>query len=506
MKKRVTVITPLDRSFQFDICSTYMFMPRYGSISIATVVRDAGYESRLFCEMSGSTLDWDYIAGSQYVLFCLLGINSIRAYELTKKIRTLTDAPIIFGGSHASVLPEDCLEHCDYVVRNEGEATVVELLKALDNGLDVSNVKGITYKSNGDFQTNPDQPFIKNLDWKVDIRLMHQYTATPLKNILKSLVRFRHPKLHIPVIQTTRGCPFRCEFCFGRRELGGKYRRRKLEHIVEEVGDIIEVTKMHLIMIVDNEFCADKKYSLEILKAIHERYEGRVRLAVFTRIETSRDQQFLKKMKEYGVYMVSVGLESVSDATLEAYNKKQTRKDVLEGVNRFQDEGLVVLGFFVLGADTDTRQTVIDTVDFAIDNRLLEFSLFVIDDFPFQTKLHNTSQMIPDHRFIHHDWRYFNSNHVIHYPKKMRPSVLQREVLLGYRRFFSLKRCAKELFFHRDLRVAIRGWAVSPIFKSFEKYIPYLEKMEEGLYDENDMLIEEKVLQLGTAREKRVTL
>lgn len=506
MKKRVAVITPLDRSEEFDLGSQYMYMPRYGSLTIATVIRNASYDCRLFCEMSGSTIDWDYVASCDYVLFSLLATNSLKSYELTEKVRGLTDAPIIFGGCHVTVLPEDCLEYCDYAVRKEGDETVVALLLALDNGDDVSTVAGISYKKDGIVRTNPDRPFIEDLDWKVDIRLIHQYKPVPLGKMVMDIVRLRMPRHHLPVVQTTRGCPFPCDFCFAQRELGKKYRRRKIQYILEEIEDIIDILKVRLIQIVDNEFCANEEHSLEVLEAIYQRFGGTIKLIIFTRVGSAYDPVFLKKLKKLGVFMLMVGLESINDATLQAFNKKQTSSDILKAIDCIAEADIILMAFFIVGTDTDHRQSVEKSVDFAIEHGISEICLFSLFDFPFQAKLRQEHQFIPDHYFIHHDWRFFSSNYVIHYPKYIKPSVLQRGIMEGYHRFYSIKRGLKDIFLRGDPRLLLRRWGNLEFLASMERYIPYLEKVEKGLYDGNDRLLEEKLLQIQTPKEKQLTL
>jgi len=125
--------------------------------------------------MSGSTIDWDYVARSDYVCFSLMSFCSHRGYALMKKVRSLTNVPIICGGSHATVLPGECLDYADYAVRNEGEATVIELLSALDNHRDVAGIAGISYRDGGAVVHRPNREFIVDLNWSVDYSIIDGY-------------------------------------------------------------------------------------------------------------------------------------------------------------------------------------------------------------------------------------------------------------------------------------------------------------------------------------------
>ena len=488
-KKRVTVITPLEQKIQLDLNSNSIFMPRYGTVSVASAIKNAGYETKLFCEMSGSKIDWDYVAKSDFVCFSIMSFNSHRAYELTKKVRKLTKAPIIYGGSHPTVLPEDSLNHCDYVVRNEGEEIIINLLAALESGKSLDNITGISYKKDGKIKHNPDHVFIKDLSFSADISLIQSYKTTSKLDAIKCVIRGKVPKHHLPVIQTTRGCPFSCEFCFGKIELGNKYRKRDISAILIEIKDIVNILGIKRMMVVDNEFCVDKKHTLKVLEAIHKEFNGTIRLWVFTRIETSKDQSFLKKMREFGVRRILLGVESLNDETLQLYNKGQNTEQIKAAVNRFHDNKLVVMAFFVFGSDADTLESIRASVNFCIENNIGAICLFCLYDFPFQTKTFGRKQCIEDHRFIHHDWRFFNSNFVIHYPKKIRPSVLQQEIIDGYDRYISAKNSQAKL------KLIYRRWGIREIFKSMRKYIVLLEEFEKGLYDENDELMEDKLIE-----------
>ncbi|MHC4179346.1 MAG: cobalamin-dependent protein, partial [Planctomycetota bacterium] len=145
--KRIAIISPLEEHPPLEGFSRIVNLPRYGTTCIATVLRDAGYEVRAFSEFVRCEVDWDYVFSADYVCFSLLSFCSHRGYDMADRIRTKTSVPIVFGGSHPSVLPTDCLGHCDYVVRNEGEGTILELLGALERGAGVEDILGISYRS-----------------------------------------------------------------------------------------------------------------------------------------------------------------------------------------------------------------------------------------------------------------------------------------------------------------------------------------------------------------------
>lgn len=491
--KKVTVITPLESEYQLDLMSGTMYITRYGTVSVATAIRDAGYDVKLFCEISGGKIDWDFVKSSDYVCFSLMSFNSHHGYRLAQKARSLTKAPIIFGGSHPSVLPQECLEYSDYVVINEGEQTVVDLLRSLDNGGNVKDVDGLYYKEEGEPVFTQKRRFIDNLHWPADFSLIEGYKHGGILKQAAGLLPGVRPGFQVAVIQTSRGCPRTCTFCFGKRELGNKYRKRKIEAIIAEITYIVESMNKYDFMIIDNDFCIDKKFTIEFLTQAQSRFKRKLNYWMFTRIETSRDREFVRKIRELGVQIVMLGIESVNDATLHFYKKKQNLKQITDSIDVFRREGIDVFSFFVLGAQTDTIETVRQTVDFAAKKaKFFLACFFILYDFPWQKERFGEVQIIDDDHFIHHDWRFYNSNFVVHYPEKIRPSVLQKEIIRCYKKFYSPLKLLKDLIMLRPQSL-IYIQSAKTLLKTMKKYILLLEKIEAGMYDENDRLINEKL-------------
>ena len=171
---RIALITPIEDDIPVQVSAYKAWMPRYGSVAVAQALKDAGYEIRHYCEHSGSIIDWDYVYSCDYVCFSLMTFCAYRGYRQANRVRDNSKAPIIFGGCHATVAPEDCLNHCDFVVRNEGEAAVLELLDALENDRDTVDIKGISFRdAAGVYHHNPDhdipacdgQPVFWPLSW-----------------------------------------------------------------------------------------------------------------------------------------------------------------------------------------------------------------------------------------------------------------------------------------------------------------------------------------------------
>jgi radical SAM superfamily enzyme YgiQ (UPF0313 family) len=478
---KVSIINPHENLF--DTLRSIYIMPRYGTIAIATAIKNAGYEVRVFSEFIRADIDWNYVYESDFICFALMSFCAKRGYRLAQEIREKTDAPIIFGGAHPTVLPEECLQYCDYVVRNEGDATIVELLDALCSGREVGGIAGISYRDpSGKFVHNPRREFIEDLDVPQDVSLLQEYGRVGERDFGRVPVR------HMQVIQTSRGCPFNCRFCVAPLELGVKYRTKSIETVLKDIENGIAVTKSRNFTIVDNEFTINEKRTEEILKAMIKKFEGSLRLSVFARTEVGRKPGLLRLMKEAGVNLLILGIESVNQDTLDFFRKRQTLDDIRRNVERIHAAGLHTLGSSILGSDYDTPEKIGNCADFFIENGFYQVTFYSLYDFPTKQKVLGLPQIFPDNRFIHKDWRFYNSKYVIHFPKFMKPSTLQRIIIRNYEKFYSLDRL-KAAF----QRVGYKRYLVNPEIRMANRYIPFLEELEEGLYDGNEHLIEERL-------------
>jgi len=491
--KSVALISPLEQNPPLEGFSRLINLPRYGTVSVATALAQAGYRVRVFSEFVRAEIDWTFVFNADYVCFSLLSYCARRGYEMAAMVRGRSRAPIIFGGSHASVLPEDCLQYCDYAVRNEGEETIVELLRRLDRGESVSDVQGISYRD-GDRRPvhNPNRPFMKDIDQIPDTSLVENYRPLTTLDMATNLLRHRRLWVNAQVLQTSRGCPHQCTFCFARVELGNQYRMRGIESVIADIKHKLDYLRTDWFYVVDNEFTVNRKRTRELLERIIQEFGGRLRMLVFARIEVSEDEELLALMKRAGVYRIYLGIESINDRTLSAYQKRQTKKEVENSLETIYRHDLEVFASLVLGSDHDTAETIQETFSFLIQREVHAICMLSLYDFPTKTRCLGIPQVLPDHRFIHHDWRFYNGNFVIHYPRQMRPSTLQRELIDGTRRFYSTPRVLGQLA-RGKVDYLAQAVSLRPVLATMERYAAVLQRYEMGLYDDHEVLLEEKL-------------
>jgi Fe-S oxidoreductase len=144
-------------------------------------------------------------------------------------------------------LPDDALQHCDYVVRGEGEETVVELLEALSDGGKPYGVKGVSFWDGDQIVHNPPRPLVQDLD------------SLPFPDL--DLIVGKENMSVTPIL-TSRGCPYNCTFCSVTEMFGHKFRRRSVENVMEE----LRLLKPRSVFFYDDIFNADAERMANLLE------------------------------------------------------------------------------------------------------------------------------------------------------------------------------------------------------------------------------------------------
>jgi radical SAM superfamily enzyme YgiQ (UPF0313 family) len=392
-------------------------MPRLGSVLLSTILKQHGYEVKAFIENVADP-DWSYIENSDAVCISTITSTAIRAYQIGQRIMT-KGIPVIMGGVHPSFLPEEALEYSDYVIRGEGEQSLLELMEHMDGGgLPVTSIQGLSFKGkDGEIVHNPSRPLLENLDGipEPDFSLVHNWDSSKT-----------YP------VSTSRGCPFNCSFCSVIQMFGRKYRFKSIEAALGEIRHAADASKATK-FIVDDNFTANKERTKEILKAMIS--EGiNIRWAAQVRTDVARDDELLRLMAESGCHTVHIGFESINPRTLEAYNKKQGRADIVGCIKKVREHGIHINGMFVFGADTDDRDTIKQTVEFATENGIDTIQFAVLTPLPgtnFFEEMKRTGRLLTT------DWTRYDAQHAVFKPERMPPEILQAETLGAMGRFYS---------------------------------------------------------------------
>jgi anaerobic magnesium-protoporphyrin IX monomethyl ester cyclase len=485
---KIRKITCIQLSGEFPDILYRTVMPDYGMPLIGTILAQADYDVKVFIEHI-SPPRWESIAQSDLVCFSSLCAGAEKTYRLASEIRTRLRIPVIIGGTHATYFPESCLEHCDYVVFGEGDDTILELVRGLENGADLKGIAGIAYRIHGRMHRTPSRAQAPQFDIPPDYSLIEGFRRLSRLDVLR-----QRRAMWIP-IQSSRGCHFKCKFCIVNTMYPSGYRKRDIESVIKDLRDKRRYGRE--LLFVDNDFAANRADTKKLLKRMIAEDFG-FNILVFARVEVARDDELLSLMRRAGISEVYQGYESVQPETLDAYDKHQSLKHIVASINNLHAHDIRVAGSFVVGADTDTFSSINRTIDFAVKQRLEVAYFFPIwGHFPEQ--INGYQSIVPWYRSIFREWKYCDGNFVTHFPLNMPPSKLQQLLVKAYRTVYSPSRAfaalrrgrlweAKWKTLHRFLWHEIER----PIIQN---HIPFLQALEDGLYDSNDRLREDRLIE-----------
>jgi radical SAM superfamily enzyme YgiQ (UPF0313 family) len=434
-------------------------IPRLGAVLLSTMLKERGCEVKAFIEDIAAP-DWSYIENSDIVCISTITSTSRRAYRIADRIRK-KGIPVVMGGAHPSFLPEEAMEHADYVVRGEGDVTLPELIDYFEKGTpDITSIKGLSYRNNGSgVINNPSRPLIEDLD------------ILPLPDF--NLVQHWKPSNIYP-ISTSRGCPFNCKFCSVIQMFGRKYRFKSVETLMRELKHINSFSKGNKFFVDDN-FTANKERTKELLRAmIAERTSFKWSAQV--RTDVAKDEELLRLMADADCDTVHIGFESVNPKTLEAYNKKQNIEEIIHCIKTVRDHGIEIHGMFVFGADTDTVDTLKKTTDFAINHGIDTIQFLMLTPLPGTPFF---SEMKEAGRLLHIDWSKYDGHHIVYEPSLMSPQTLHIESLKAMGRFYSWKYIFKHLTHFDFFHVAIGLYGKKAVKRALDEARDYLNSIGE---------------------------
>ena len=412
-------------------------LPRLGLPMIGAALKQHGHDVRIYAVDLGP-IDWSDLRDADIVGFSTTTSTATQAYEYADELRGW-GIPTIIGGPHVTFMADEALEHADYVARGEGgELLMLELIEAMRGERGFDSIQGLSYREGDETHHNPLRPREPQLD------------SMPFADL--SLIR-GHERMRQTPIMTSWGCPFDCRFCSVTAMFGKKYRFRSPESVIAEVKQ----NDPKRIFFYDDNFAANRGRLKTLLQMMLD--EGiHVSWSAQMRVDVVRDRELLDLMQRSGCWCVYLGLESINQTTLDSFDKAQSVEDIVSAVKTLHEYGINSHGMFVLGADSDDKSVVRETVDFARKHKIDTVMLNILTPLP-GTPLY--AEMEADGRIFDKHWHLYDALHVVFTPKNMTPYELQREVISGYVRFYSLRQWLKYLFTFRFAKLVLQTWGYS---------------------------------------------
>jgi hypothetical protein len=214
-------------------------------------------------------------------------------------------------------------------------------------------------------------------------------------------------------------------------------------------------------------------------------------------VEIAKDEDLLSLMKQAGIYSVYLGFESIQPETLAGYKKRQSIGNIIACVEKLLAFGFAVSGSFVFGADSDTLETVHATAKFAADHAISKPHFFPIWGH-YAERRYDYQSIVPWYRSIFRGWGYCDGLFVTNFPLQVPPSKLQMALIDAYRDAYSLKKMIQALrngnLTDASERLGIR-YLWEPIAKGLTEHVSFLKGLEDGLYDSDDRLKEDVLIE-----------
>jgi radical SAM superfamily enzyme YgiQ (UPF0313 family) len=339
-----------------------------------------------------------------------LTYNSYRGYEIATIFRK-KNVPVVFGGYHASLLPNEAKKYADSVVIGEAEHSWPQLLKDLKNN---------------------------------QMKKFYRGKAPSAEEIPPARHDIGVYTIFSEAIQASRGCPTGCEFCAMNIIEGKRFRGRPINNIIEEM----KIIKSKNIFFADASLTVNPIYSKNLFRAMKETNK---KFQCFGNINVlTRDDEFLRLSNEAGVNKWYVGIESISQDNINISGKGTNKvENYSKAIKKIKDNGMSVCGFFMFGFDFDTPEIFEKTLKAMYEWEIDEASFSIVTPYP-GTRLFN--RLKKEGRITNYDWSLYAEGNLNIKLKNMS----EEELISGIRKiasdFYSIKNSFKRSFFINGLK------------------------------------------------------
>jgi anaerobic magnesium-protoporphyrin IX monomethyl ester cyclase len=264
--------------------------------------------------------------------------------------------PVVVGGTHVSALTEEVMKepNIDFAIKGEGELSMAELVKAIEEGKGFSGIKGVSYKQDGSIVHNAPRPLIENLD-TLPSPPWHLFRLQEYMGNLNGKKAVG--------LSAARGCPFGCVFCYRGPAAGENVRMWSPQRVVQEIKTVKEKYGIQGIHFWNDVFTYDKRW-VDALCNLFQQEQLNIEWDCQTRADLI-NEPVLRKMKAAGCKAIMLGVESGSNEVLQAIDKKLTKDQIRQSFELLQQIGFETTATFTLGLPWDTRETIKETIAFA---------------------------------------------------------------------------------------------------------------------------------------------
>ena len=279
--------------------------------------------------------------------------------ELAIWTRQQLDAPIVYGGPHATLVPDECMDTglFDIICRGEGEEALVELCNALDKGDKITDIQNLWVKSDGQIYKNPIRPLIEDLDTLPSL----DYELFNYENLVDATAFKRL------VTMASRGCPYNCTYCCNHtfRELypnkKSYVRFRSVDKVIEEIEKgLKKYSFCEQVRFFDDTLTLKKSWFREFV----QKYKARIGLPYSINDRVNQvDEEIISLLKDSGCNLIAFGIESGNKEIREQIMKRGTSDEqIIKAFELCRKYGIQTNAFNILGVPGETFASIVDTV------------------------------------------------------------------------------------------------------------------------------------------------
>jgi len=366
----------------------------FGVRTISSILKEIGFSTKIIFlpgELSQLRSDGSYIYQysrgtlDQIAQLCqnasLIGFSFMsqyfdRAVQINEYLKSQFDIPIIWGGTHPTFRPEQCLEYCDIVCIGEGDLAIVELVEKISKGKDYTDTKNCWFKIDGQIKRNEEGPVVQDLDKipYLDYNLKNHYVfdcisgdIIHIDNVVMKDQFLRTPffngqSLITHRIMTSRGCPHRCSYCASSAMM--RLRRRSVDNVIDELEIILlQFNYIELISFFDDTFFAAP---VSYFEEFRDKYKHRIGLPFHAQCSpTTISKERMDLLVDAGLYHTEMGIQSGSDRIMRMYRRPESNQKIIEAatlITRYQSKMLPPYYHVILDNPWETKNDVVDTI------------------------------------------------------------------------------------------------------------------------------------------------
>lgn len=402
MKRKILMITPENREINEFRRKQFNNFTQITMPYLAGFIDETKYAIILIDEYN-QKIPFD--DGLDLVAITVNTPNASHCYNIADRFRH-KGSKVVFGGPHSTLLPEESIKFCDYIIIGEAEEIWPQFLD--------------------DFYEDRARQIYK------------AERETSLYDIpihRRDLIKGRF--LTSGAVFATRGCPYQCRYCNLKQIYFNSFRTRPIKQVIE---DIKSIGSKYFVFWDDN-FLGDKEYAKELMKelsGLNKKWAAQVTL------EACEDEELLRLAKKSGCIYLFVGLESFSDTSLSSVNKSINRVDKYKMIiDLIHNNGISVQAGIIFGFDTDTKDVFEKTLEACNNLGIDGVTASILTPLP-KTPIYD--QLRSENRLISTDWSYYNGKTRVSYnPKNMTAKELFDGYMWFRKEFYSMRSIFKRL-------------------------------------------------------------